>query len=82
MYNVIEIGFKPIVHYKGGRIMTRITLRAARVNAGFSQEKAAALLNISPYTLSNWERGISMPKANQIEVICNLYVCFCIWNDF
>ena len=53
--------------------MTRITLRAARVNAGYSQEDAAILLNISPYTLSNWERGISMPKANQIDAICDLY---------
>ena len=53
--------------------MTRITLRAARVNAGYSQEDAANLLNVSPYTLSNWERGVSMPKANQIDAICNLY---------
>ena len=45
--------------------MTRITLKAARVNAGYSQEEAAILLNISPYTLSNWERGVSMPKANR-----------------
>lgn len=53
--------------------MARITLRAARVNAGYSQETAASLLKISPYTLSNWERGVSMPKANQIDLICNLY---------
>ena len=53
--------------------MTRITLKAARVNAGYSQEEAAILLNISPYTLSNWERGVSMPKANQIDSICGLY---------
>ena len=53
--------------------MTRITLRAARVNAGYSQEDAAVRLNISPYTLSNWERGVSMPKANQIDAICDLY---------
>lgn len=53
--------------------MARITLRAARVNAGYSQEDAATLLKISPYTLSNWERGVSMPKANQIDAICNLY---------
>ena len=53
--------------------MTRITLRAARTNAGYSQEEAATILKISPYTLSNWERGISMPKANQIDAICDLY---------
>jgi transcriptional regulator with XRE-family HTH domain len=48
-------------------------MRAARVNAGYSQENAAALLKISPYTLSNWERGVSMPKANYIDAICDLY---------
>ena len=53
--------------------MTRITMKAARVNAGYSQKKAASLLKISPYTLSNWERGVSMPKANQIGAICDLY---------
>ena len=53
--------------------MTRITLRAARVNAGYSQEEAANLLHISPFTLSNWERGASSPKANQIDAICELY---------
>lgn len=53
--------------------MTQITLKAARVNAGYSQKKAASLLGVSHCTLSKWERGISMPKANQIDVICNLY---------
>ena len=53
--------------------MRRFTIRAARVNAGYSQKTAASLLKISPYTLSNWERGISMPKANHIDAICDLY---------
>ena len=53
--------------------MRRLTLRAARVNAGYSQREAAERLKISPYTLSNWERGISMPKANRIDAICDLY---------
>ena len=50
-----------------------ITLEAARVNAGYSQKNAAKELKISNVTLSNWERGVSMPKANQIIAICNLY---------
>lgn len=53
--------------------MTQMTLKAARVNAGYPQKKAAALLKVSPCTLSKWENGISMPKANQIDAICNLY---------
>lgn len=51
----------------------QITLKAARVNVGFSQEKAAELLGVDPSTLSKWERGVSMPKANQIDALCNLY---------
>ena len=50
-----------------------ITLEAARVNAGYSQKNAAKELKISNVTLSNWERGVSMPKANQIIAICELY---------
>ena len=51
----------------------QITLKAARVNKGLSQKKAATLLGVNPVTLSKWERGISMPKANQIDALCNLY---------
>ena len=51
----------------------QITLKAARVNVGLSQGKAAELLGVDPSTLSKWERGISMPKANQIVALCNLY---------
>ena len=53
--------------------MIQITLKAARVNAGYSQKKAAELLGISNTTLVSWEKGISMPKANQIDQICDLY---------
>ena len=53
--------------------MIQITLEAARVNAGFSQKEAAKRLGVSNVTLSNWERGVSMPKANQIITICDLY---------
>ena len=53
--------------------MYQITLKAARVNAGYSQKKAAELLGISNTTLVSWEKGISMPKANQIDQICDLY---------
>jgi transcriptional regulator with XRE-family HTH domain len=53
--------------------MTRLTLKAARLNAGYSQKEAASLLGVSHCTMSKWERGVSMPKANQIDAICELY---------
>ena len=53
--------------------MIQITLAAARVNAGYSQKEAAKKLGVSNCTLLNWEKGVSMPKANQIVSICNMY---------
>lgn len=57
--------------------MKRITLRAARVNAGILQKDASQLLGISNKTLSSWENNITVPKADMIDKICNLYkVCY------
>lgn len=53
--------------------MVKITLAAARKNAGYSQKKAADLLNISNTTLCAWENGKSFPKQPMIEKICQLY---------
>lgn len=53
--------------------MARMTLRAARVNAGYSQKEAAFRIGISNKTLGNWESGTSFPKADKIASICDLY---------
>lgn len=53
--------------------MAKISLKAARVNAGFSQKEAAILLQISNKTLSNWENGDTFPSAKKIECLCDLY---------
>ena len=53
--------------------MNKITLSAARVNAGYSQKTAAELLNISNKTLCNWEKGKSFPDQPMIDKLCNLY---------
>lgn len=53
--------------------MNKITLSAARVNAGYSQKAAAELLNISNKTLCNWEKGKSFPDQPMIDKLCNLY---------
>ena len=54
-------------------IVAKISLRAARVNAGFSQKEAATLLQISNKTLSSWENGDTFPSARKIELLCSLY---------
>lgn len=53
--------------------MLKITLRAARVNAGLQQKEAAAALKVSNKTLSHWEAGVSTPKQKHIDAICDLY---------
>ena len=53
--------------------MGKITIRAARVNAGLSQKEAADRLRVSNKTLGNWENGITFPPADKIPEICELY---------
>lgn len=57
--------------------MTRMSLKAARVNAGMTQKIAAKEIGVSNKTLCKWEKGETMPKADKIDKICTLYnVCY------
>lgn len=51
----------------------KITLAAARVNAGYSQKEAAKLLGVSNKTVWQWENGVTMPTVEKINAICALY---------
>ena len=53
--------------------MIKLTLKAARVNAGLTQKEAAEKLGISNATLCKWEQGSSMPNIQQVQQICDLY---------
>lgn len=53
--------------------MTRITLKAARVNAGYDQKTAAKKLKVSNSTLGKWERGESFPNVDKAQEMCTLY---------
>lgn len=53
--------------------MKKISLKAARVNAGFSQKEAAKVLDISNKTLCSWENGKTYPDQPMIEKLCALY---------
>jgi transcriptional regulator with XRE-family HTH domain len=53
--------------------MLKISIKAARVNAGLSQKKAATHLGVSNKTISNWENGVTFPPADKILEICDLY---------
>lgn len=58
---------------KGSEKMLRITLEAARVNAGFTQKEAAEALKISNKTLVKWEKDASSVTFAQAERLCALY---------
>lgn len=51
----------------------QISLKAARVNAGFTQKEAANEIGVNPSTLNKWERGKTFPKTFQLQALCFLY---------
>lgn len=53
--------------------LPKITLMAARKNAGLTQIDAAKMLNIGVTTLQNWEKGKTYPNQPEIEKLCKLY---------
>ncbi len=50
-----------------------MTLRAARINKGYTLKKAAELIGVNPDTLSRWERCESYPTVPQIVAIEKVY---------
>ena len=51
----------------------RISLAAARVNAGMTQEDVAKHLKVGKQTIVSWEKGDSEPKISQALALSNLY---------
>ena len=51
----------------------QITLKAARVNAGFSLEQVAERMQKNKSTIINWEKGRTSMKISEFEELCNLY---------
>ena len=51
----------------------KISLAAARVNAGMTQEEVAKRMRLSKQTIVNWEKGKILPKPAQFEMMCRIY---------
>ena len=49
-----------------------ISMAAARVNAGLTQEEIAEKMQISRQTIVNWETGKVSPKPAQFKMFCDL----------
>lgn len=51
----------------------KISLAAARVNAGLTQEEVAKRLKISNKTLINWEKGAAEPTFASLSMLSEIY---------
>ena len=51
----------------------KISLKAARVNAGLTQQEAAKKMKISTHTVKNYECGVTRLSYPTLLALCNLY---------
>ena len=51
----------------------KITLKAARVNAGLTQQQVENAPGFARSTLTRWENGKVSPRMEDVEVLCKLY---------
>ena len=52
--------------------MLKITLTAARVNAGYTIDEVAKKMQKNKVTIINWEKGRTSMKVPEFEELCNL----------
>ena len=53
--------------------MLKITMAAARVNAGLTQKQFASMCEVSESTVVEWEKGRSYPSIKKIPLIEKAY---------
>ncbi|MBQ8803438.1 MAG: helix-turn-helix transcriptional regulator [Tyzzerella sp.] len=51
----------------------QISLAAARVNAGLTQDDVAKRMKVSKNTVVAWEKGMTEPKISQSRELSQLY---------
>lgn len=51
----------------------KISLAAARVNAGLTQDAVARAMRVSKNTVVAWEKGNTEPKVSQARELSELY---------
>jgi len=51
----------------------QITLAAARVNAGYTQENVAKKMGVSKQTIINWEKGKIIPGIPEMDMLSKIY---------
>lgn len=51
----------------------KISLAAARVNAGLRQEDVAEKMHVSKVTIVNWEKGKIIPSFANMHMLASIY---------
>lgn len=51
----------------------QITLEAARVNAGLTQEQAAINMGVDRSTIRRWEKGQKLPAIDDCKRLAEIY---------
>lgn len=51
----------------------KISIKAARINAGLTQQEVASATGFSRSALLRWENGQTFPRADKLERLCKLY---------
>lgn len=51
----------------------KISLEAARINAGYNQSQVAQAIGVDRNTICRWEKGKTQPKADQFQKLVKLY---------
>ena len=51
----------------------QISLAAARVNAGMTQEDVSRALKVSKNTIVSWEKGATEPTISRVKDLSGLY---------
>lgn len=59
--------------HEGKEKNMQITLKAARVNAGLTQEQVEKETGFARSTLTRWENGKGFPRIDDLTTLCNLY---------
>ena len=51
----------------------KISLAAARINAGMTQAEVAKAMRVAKNTVVAWEKGTTEPKMSQARLLSELY---------
>ena len=52
--------------------MSRMSLRAARVDRGLSQQQFGDAVGVSKSTVISWESGKTLPNLDKVSKICEV----------